>query len=290
MFRLYHAETWPVMKSMPAYVHSAKAGKAGDAAEAAPPYEYEGFPAHLAERLGQFRSVSPTAILAKLSKYEFPYTELGREKFCILCLALIERGVAPGLLDLPRRWNDPKDLTDEQKTESNDRQVLDIYWLFRQRRASLIPKGTDFRSLFEGETFDFEWASEIVSKKGLARYKADRLTLHRGLELELMVLRTPETWKFLQEHRRRRDRMGKLLSARASKPRSKIDRADIPKYLNEFKCLDLANGSPKRAAELWSMMTGDPFTPQLTERLRNRRRWLEGEMGILFKSEGDERS
>lgn len=276
---MYQEGSQPSVGSTPAYHPTAtKVGKEEDAALAS--YEYRGFPAHLAERLGKSLSVSPVAILAKLNEYDLPYTELGREKFCMLCLALIEHGIAPGLLDLRRSSNDPKNMSDDEKDESNDRQVLDLYWLFRQRRASLIPKGADFQALFEGETFDFELASEIVSKKGLARYKADKLTLHRGLELELMVLRTPETWKFLSEHRRRRDRLEKLVSARASMPGSKIDRADIPKYLMEFKCLDWAEGSPVRSAELWSMMTGEPITTQLKERLRNRRRWIEGSLGV----------
>lgn len=288
MFRLYHKETWPT-KHTPSHRTFGGTDKAGKD-EAAAAYEYDGFPAHLADRLPGSMSISPDKLLAKLREYDIPYTELGREKSCMLCLALIEQGIAPGLLELRSSVNRAKELSAEQKNDSNDRQVLDLYWLFRHRKADVTPKTKDLKALFDGKTFDFELASKIVSRSGQTAYKARNLVLHEDLEIELMAVRSPETRTMLKLHRKRRDQLEKELSARASKPRSKIDRTDLPKYLTEFKCLDLANGSPKRAAELWSMMTGEPCTPQLKERLRNRRRWLEGEMGIVFKSEGDERS
>lgn len=247
---------------------------------AAASYEYKGFPAEVIERLPLCRAADPKKILAKLKEHDVPYTGLGRKKFCMLCLALIEHGISPGLLGLRSSVNRPTNLSPEQMDESNDRQVLDLYWLFLHRKAAVIPKDSDFRGLFEAEKFDFDWASQLIARKGLVTYKVKKLTLYQGLEIELMVLRTSATRVLLETQRHRSNQLEKFLSARAGKPGSKIDRADIPKYLMEFKCLDLGEGSPVRSAQLWSMMTGEPVTPQLKERLRNRKRWLTGDLGM----------
>lgn len=242
------------------------------------------FPAHLLADVVSAQTQDTQTLIIKLQGcVGAPFRALGRDAFCTSCLALIERGISPGLLNPRSGVTRAKNLPPEQANESNDRQVLDLFWLYRLRKDHVRPENQDMDTLFRGNSFDFGLASTIVSKTGSPSQKAEMLKLPADVQLELLMLQEAEQRTLLKGHYYRRQWADRALHDRVMQPGSRLALASIPEYLKDFTCLDLAGGSPKRAAEIRSFMTGEHITKALVQRMRDRRRNLTEMIGAKFE-------
>src|SRR3954464_879948 len=105
---------------------------------------------------------------------------------CAISLELTLRGgCCPGFRPM-RKVLGPKQLSDDEKRLSNDRQVLDLHWLWRNRRV----KGGIYHESLHAEQFSFDWAADFVSRRGSAAQKAKALALAETDQLLLAVIQT----------------------------------------------------------------------------------------------------
>lgn len=242
------------------------------------------FPAHLFAEVASFRTQDAETLIRTLQGCAgTPYAVLGRDAFCAICLALIERGIAPGLLNPRSGVTRPSNLPPEQANESNDRQVLDLYRLYYHRKGDVRPDNQDMDALFRGNSFDFGLASTIVSRTGSPSQKAGMLKLPADVQLELLMLQEAEQKALLKGHYYRRQQVDRALHDRALQSGSRLKPEAISAYLRDFTCLDLAGGSPKRAAEIRSFMTGERVSKTLVQRMRDRGRNLSEMIGVKFE-------
>jgi hypothetical protein len=242
------------------------------------------FPAHLFAEVASLRIQDTETLIGTLQECAgAPFVALGRDAFCTICLALIERGVSPGLLNPRSGIKRPSNLSPEQANESNDRQVLDLFRLYHHRKSHVRPDDREMDALFRGDSFDFGLASRIVSTKGSPSQKAEMLKLPADVQLELLMLQEAEQKALLKGHYYRRQQVDRALHDRALQSGSRLKPESIPEYLRDFTCLDLAGGSPKRAAEIRSFMTGEPIGKALVQRMRDRGRNLGEMIGVKFE-------
>lgn len=222
-----------------------------------------------------YRSLSTQEILAELQDEFGTYGAAPRERFCALNLILNERRVAPSLRSIPHRITRHKGLPDDQKLESNDRQVIDAHWLHQHHRTASSPKDMKVKRLMSGSNFDFSLASEIVRVYGTAARKASLFKLPPVIQAELLTIRTKEVTDRWKEIQAKVDAVEILLLGKAREPKSRLDSNNIPERVDEYLCLALGKRSPKAAANWWSLLHGIAETDALVDKLRKRRDWFE---------------
>ena len=113
-----------------------------------------------------------------------------RPFFCAAGMELNERGyIAPRFR--PDRIPPPKGehWSSDDTDLSNDRQVLDLHWLFCQKRPTNI-ENLALRELFEATEFNFDLASQIITTMGTAETKVDALGIDIPTQWELASIQT----------------------------------------------------------------------------------------------------
>jgi len=118
------------------------------------------------------------------------YKGTARTLFCAVSLELNERdGVAPQFRPV-RRLGQNKGHSNEESALSNDRQVIDLHWLYRTGKRNSIDHN-QFADLFTQDQFDFELAAELSAKAWTADHKsANVLNLGDYEMLQLSWFRT----------------------------------------------------------------------------------------------------
>ena len=95
------------------------------------------------------------------------YLKLGtrREVRAIAHIILNERGIAPEFRDAKSGVTHRAKYFPDEAQESNDRQVIDLHWLYLHHRDVIRPDAS-IKGLFQGSKFDFDAASSFVAASG----------------------------------------------------------------------------------------------------------------------------
>lgn len=152
-----------------------------------------------------------------------------RQIFCRAAIALNQRQLlAPAARpQIAISYNAAK-LLDAEKLISNDRQVIDLHWLWRNGYQQARCTGPAYRSIFDPNKFDVERAWAFVSRVGTTKLKVEKLALGIGEQLRLASLRGP-----------------------AARSESKAINEDVQKFRNAICSL---NGPAKINPERWAMV------------------------------------
>lgn len=191
----------------------------------------------------------------RTSDYE-RYEKLGnrREVRATSHIILNERGVAPEFRDaksgVTHRANDFPD----EAQESNDRQVIDIHWLYLHHRNEISPSDWNMPFFTKG-AFDFDWASEFVSKARFTNEKIKRLGIPLKIQKLLLVLREQDVLAIQKKVRSDTANVRELLINKINEPKNRLPKVKLETTCAAFRCLLLADGSPSDAIEYWRKMT-----------------------------------
>lgn len=201
---------------------------------------------------------------AKSAGKTLPYEQV-RDALCATSIALNEKGwPAPKFRPL-RKPPRVKGLAAGEATLSNDRQVIDLNWL---KQHEVVSATAAHQALFEGPNFDFRRASQFVATVGKANLKAKVLGLTDRQQLVLGVLHSDEMrdrWRTIEAAVRRGDI---ALREYAEQGKARLDKKDIPGWMNAFKALAIAKGDVTSARGVYQAITGKSISRGLMERRR----------------------
>lgn len=190
----------------------------------------------------------------RTSNFEI-YTKVSsrREVRAIAHIILNERGIAPEFRDAKSGvTHKAKDFPDEVQ-ESNDRQIIDLHWLFLHHRNQINP--TDWnKPMFNGECFDFDEASRFVSNARFVTLKIKRLGIPIKIQKLLLALREQDILTIQKKVRSKTADVREMLINKINEPKSRLPKEKLETICAASRCLLLANGSPSDAIEYWRKM------------------------------------
>lgn len=129
---------------------------------------------------------SATSRHTEYSKADF------RHIFCRAAIAMNQRQLlAPAARPQITISHSAPLLSDAEKLISNDRQVIDLHWLWCRGYQPVRFAAPSYRSIFNPDKFDCERAWVFVTKVGTTERKAEKLDLDSSDELLLARLRRP---------------------------------------------------------------------------------------------------
>jgi hypothetical protein len=172
----------------------------------------------------------------------------------IIHIILNERGIAPEFRDAKSGvTHRAKEFPDEAE-ESNDRQVIDLHWLYLHHRNEISPSDWNMSFLKKVE-FDFNWASEFVSKARFTNEKIKRLGIPIKIQKLLLALREQDVLTIQKKVRSKTADVREVLINKINEPRSRLPKEKLEVLCATFRCLLLADGSPSDAIEYWRKMS-----------------------------------
>lgn len=171
----------------------------------------------------------------------------------IIHIILNERGIAPEFRDAKSGVTHRANNFPDEAQESNDRQVIDLHWLYLHHRNEISP--SDWNILFfKKDEFDFDWASEFVSKARFTNEKIKRLGIPKKLQKLLLSLREQEILSIQKNVRSKTADVREVLINKINEPKSRLPKENLEVLCATFRCLLLADGSPSDAIEYWVKM------------------------------------
>lgn len=159
---------------------------------------------------------------------------------------------------------------------SNDRQVIDIHWLWSTKQGR--PK-SKWRDLLKAESFNFRRASEFVVVVGARENKVKELKL---TEWEMFQLTTIQTEVVRNRCRHVMDRAEEVepdLEEWITDEQARI-RHTVDELTAQFIAVNLADGDHHRAVALYTLMTQE----EISAKTMQRRREKFTKMGLIRKS------
>jgi hypothetical protein len=213
----------------------------------------------------RYKAMSPYELLSELERLIYGrdihpgqrrrYGDI-RLPVCAINLELNLRGGCSPNSRPMRKVPRSRDLTEDEKLLSNDRQVLDLHWLHCRRAVT----AGIHRDRFRAEQLDFDWASDFAQRGGTVERKAIALQLKEADQLLLACIQSRTV-----AERRRTLQVG-VESARqaitdiARTPASRLSPQDMERLLNIHVALRIARGAVALACELLLAMTGEIVT------------------------------
>ncbi len=168
----------------------------------------------------------------------------------------------------------------EQQTLSNDRQILDLHWIYRQRMLTVDVPGFD-GMLDPGLPFDLAKAANFVQRVGAAEKKAELLGLTEYVQLQLAAIQTKsasDRWRTIRESMQKNR---SKIFAHANAPSSRLPADATHRLPDIYLALRVARGSPSIGADAYRWLTAhDIGSKEMSKRLR----WLRS-IGVIAKSE-----
>ncbi len=164
-----------------------------------------------------------------------------------------------------------KAYTEEDKLLSNDRQVIDLHWLWEYAKGTSINGPTGYKGLCSAENFDWALASKFVEKIGKTKLKAVLLGLSEFEQLTLFSIQDTQTrdrWNTIKKAQK--EALKKFRSAALS-AKSKITKETLDTLLNIYLSLRLSRGSPSKASEIYYLMTATEINERVVAR---RKEWF----------------
>jgi hypothetical protein len=171
----------------------------------------------------------------------------------IIHIILNERGIAPEFRDAKSGVTHKAKNFPEEAEESNDRQIIDLHWLFLHHRNQISP--TDWnKPMFNRECFDFDEASRFVSNARYVNLKIKRLGIPIKIQKLLLALREQDVLTIQKKVRSKTADVREMLINKINEPKSRLPKDKLDAICAASRCLLLANDSPSDAVEYWEKM------------------------------------
>lgn len=193
-------------------------------------------------------------------------------------IVLNERGVAPEFRDAKSGVTHKASDSIEEMQESNDRQLIDMHWLYLHHQSDIKP--TEWmRDFFTKSDFDYEEAVQFVANARDTKIKIKRIGIPEDVQKLLLSLRTQSTLKFQKLKRLEVEDSRLALINRSRTPSSRLNQDDLEQNLAAFRCLLYAELSVVKAMEYWQTLSTD-LTSKVTQQLKP---WMKGRLQLLKK-------
>ena len=168
-------------------------------------------------------------------------------------IILNERGIAPEFRDAKSGVTHRAFNSFEEAQESNDRQIIDLHWIYIHHLDAISP--TDWNdSYLKKYEFDFQWATEFVSNARPMHIKIKRLGIPIKIQKLLLTMRGQDVLIKQKNTRVTNSDIRELLFNKISEHKTKLTRDQLEVTCAAIRCLSLAEGSPTIAAEYWKKM------------------------------------
>lgn len=212
-----------------------------------------------------------------------PYFEV-RGELCAISILLNERGdYAPRMRSMRvpiSRKNSRTTYPADEHALSNDRQVIDLHWLYRQQVSVIDTPG--YEGMLNPEwAFDWLRASNFVNRVGATEKKANLLGLTEYAQLQLAAIQSKavsDRWGTIREGLRKQQ---EVILTSANAPSSRLSAEVIRRLPDIYLAAGVARGSPGLAAEAYRWIAGGEISVKVMSR---RLQWLR-ELGSIPKSE-----
>lgn len=202
--------------------------------------------------------------LDKLAGDRKPYSEI-RHFVCAISLLLNERQHCPPRFRLLRKLPQTRPgrtLSDDEKMLSNDRQVIDLHWLWRTNQGN--PK-KNWRDVLKTERFNFTLASKFVAKVGSHKNKISELNLLDVEMLQLAALQGDSIRKRWKDIELGADKANPALRAWKDSPRSRNEDT-LDELVDQYKVLKIAHPDFAMAARLYDWVRQKKMTVKTLSR------------------------
>lgn len=203
-----------------------------------------------------------------------------RELRTLISIELNGRGIAPYFRDAKSGVFSKSGLTTQQKVESNDRQVIDLHWLYTNHKKVIKTRNEFIREIFSKTEFDFTIASKFVRQPMKVDDKIKKLGISSQIQAELLTIKSSSIRKLQFATTRKAEHAEMLLRDRMQNPRSRFPVSKFNASCAAFKCLSLGNGSLTTAAYYWNFMLTDKLfgETELYEFMNNRKKFFENKL------------
>lgn len=243
-------------------------------------YEFpESFPREELRELSNDNLVTMLHVLAEERHPEtnlrMPYDHI-RPRACAVNMELTERGAIAPRFRPSRKPTRRTGLTLDEHHLSNDRQVLDLYWM-HCRRIPVRTSNMHYKRLLTGPQFDFKLASQLIAKTGGSVQKNEILQLREPEQWQLATIQSSiirDRWRALVDQR-----WGVWMKlAKIAGRYSWLTDELMEEWVTVSTCAAITGGSPTRMATFYELMTGKRLDPSSLSRKRDRvEKWLEQE-------------
>jgi len=224
------------------------------------------FPLSDADIEAGYKAMATSDLMAELERLSYgrcpdsgqprPYQDV-RPGVCAISLELnLRGGCCPGSRPM-RKVVRPTHLSDEEKLLSNDRQVIDLHWLWRNQR---VKAGIHSQRL-QAAQFPFDWAADFVSRRGSGAQKAKALALAETDQLLLAVIQTRAVAERRRAIQNAIEATWQAIANIASSPASRLSSEAVAQLQSIHIALRIARGSPALACEVLLAMTGEVVAP-----------------------------
>lgn len=154
----------------------------------------------------------------------------------------------------------------EESMLSNDRQVIDVHWLWSTKQGRPTAK---WRDLLKAERFNFLRTSEFVAVVGKRENKVKELKLTEWEMFQLTTIQTEAVRNTCRHVMVRADDVERNLEEWVEDRQSRI-RQTVDELKAQFIAVSLAHGDHHRAAALYALMTQKETTAKDMQRRREK--------------------
>lgn len=229
------------------------------------------------ERCDELKHLNPVDLRERLRKISFDeLTSSGapkcygaiRDKVLAINIALNLQGViAPAHRQMrrPPRITKKAVYSKDEETLSNDRQVIDLHWIWVHKLP--VSPVVGYTHLFEDANFNWDLAAQFARMAGRVSRKTKLLSLTEFHELQLCVLKSQNTVNRLQTIKKRIDKTMVDIKTGLCKPNSRAKPDVISQSDNLYLAMLLARGNPQNSVLAFRHITGITFGVNRMRRL-----------------------
>lgn len=181
---------------------------------------------------------------------------LVRNELCAISLLMNETGaIAPRFRPMRSLPKEPKEYGPAEKTLSNDRQVIDLHWVYSRNMICSQPRG--YAGLCDSaRPFDWDKASQYVRLAGRASRKASMLGLSEEDQLQLGIIQTGAVSKRWGRIQLAVEQNVSQIRSIYSEPGSRFPKLRLLIVPQIYMALLIAKGSASMAKQVYPLITG----------------------------------
>ena len=191
-------------------------------------------------------------------------------------IVLNERGIAPEFRDAKSGVTHKAKFSAEESQESNDRQIIDMHWLYLHHQQDIKPTPC-MKDFFINRNFDFKLAEEFVTSAIYTKSKIQRLGIPKDIQKLLLILRSKEILNFQKAKREEIKNLKQALFNRSRNPNSRLNEDSLEQNILAFRCLLYAELSVVQAMGYWSTALPE-ITSRVTQQLKP---WMISRLKLL---------
>lgn len=232
-------------------------------------------------QLNRINQLAPAKCLEYLRKTSFDIKTDSRERckyyqirnvVCGVNLVLnYQETIAPGFRSMrtPEKPTAGSDYSSENIFVSNDRQMIDLHWIYLKKMP--VEKVKGYAALFDyTKPFNKALAEQFVTLGGKRNRKAELLGLPMFCELQLCAIRSSKTANRLATIESIHKRNIRAVKEFLTLPNSRTDREVVESISDLYRAILVGNGVSKATVEAYKFITGKDFLEQRMRRLIKR--------------------